>query len=92
MIKSWRHKGLEQFFRTGRTAKIQPAHAEKLRLLLGALDKASGPNDMNVPAWRPHRLKGNLAGHWSVDVNGNWRLTYRFEGTDAILVDYLDTH
>ncbi|MDC8011016.1 type II toxin-antitoxin system RelE/ParE family toxin [Tahibacter soli] len=92
MIKSWEHKGLRQFFQTGSTAKIQPAHATKLRRQLAALDNASGPNDMDVPNWKLHKLKGKLADHWSVTVNGNWRLTFRFEGTDAILVDYQDYH
>ena len=92
MIKSWRHKGLQQFFETGSVAKIQPAHAERLRKQLFALNNAFGPDDMNVRSWRLHKLRGNLAGHWSIDVNGNWRLTFMFEGTNAVLVDYQDTH
>lgn len=63
-----------------------------MRLLLAALDHASGPPDMNAPAWRLHPLSGGLAGHWAVRVNGNWRLTFRFIGTDAELVDYQDYH
>jgi len=60
--------------------------------LLTALDNATGPNDMNAPAWRLHVLEGNLLGHYSVWVNGNWRITFRFDGEDAELVDYQDYH
>ena len=92
MIKSFRHKGLESFFRTGSKAGIQPHHAGKLQVLLAALDNAKQPEDMNAPRWRLHALVGELAGHWSVWVNGNWRLTFRFDGDDAELVDYQDYH
>ena len=92
MIKSFRHKGIEQFFRTGSKVGIQPKHVERLRKQLFALDNARRATDMNAPGWRLHRLQGDLADHWSVDVSGNWRLTFRFEGDDAILVDYQDYH
>ncbi|MGB9429400.1 MAG: type II toxin-antitoxin system RelE/ParE family toxin [Gammaproteobacteria bacterium] len=92
MIKTFRHKGLEAFFRTGSKAGIQPAHAKRLRLQLTALDNAVGPQGMNLSGWRLHRLTGPLAGHWAVAVSGNWRLTFRFEGRDALLVDYRDYH
>jgi toxin HigB-1 len=92
VIKSFRHKGLEAFFGTGSKAGIQPAHAKRLRLQLAALDACVGPSDMNLPGWRLHRLTGSLAGHWSVTVSGNWRLTFSFDGADAVLVDYQDYH
>lgn len=92
MIRSFRHAGLEKFFRTGSNAGIQPAHARKLNLLLGTLDEAIEPQDMALSGWALHKLKGDLASHWSVKVNGNWRVTFRFEGKDAILVDYQDYH
>jgi proteic killer suppression protein len=92
VIKSFQHAGLDKFFRTGSKAGIQPAHAKKLSMQLLTLDTAAEPEDMNVPGWQLHPLRGNLAGHWSVSVNGNWRLTFRFEGEDAILVDYRDYH
>ena len=47
---------------------------------------------MNIPGWRLHPLTGELKGQWSISVNGNWRLTFAFEGDDAILVDYQDYH
>jgi proteic killer suppression protein len=92
MIKSFRHRGLEAFFRTGSKAGIQPAHAKRLRLQLGKLDTAKGPSDMNLPGWKLHPLTGDLKGHWSASVNGNWRLIFTFENGEAVLVDYRDYH
>jgi proteic killer suppression protein len=92
MIRSFRHKGLKQFAETGSKAGIQPKHAPRLKRLLTALDVATRPEDMNAPSYDLHPLKGNLAGHWSVSESGNWRLTFLFEGEDAVLVDYQDYH
>jgi toxin HigB-1 len=92
VIKSFRHAGLEKFFRTGSKAGIQPVHATKLKKLLLALNTAKVSEDMNLPGWRLHSLDGDLQGHWSVRVNGNWRMTFRFEEQDAVLVDYRDYH
>lgn len=92
MIRSFRHGGIKAFFQTGSKAGIQPAHAKRLRLQLTRLNASNGPSDMDSPGWRLHPLKGGLAGHWPVDVSGNWRLTFAFEGADAILVDYQDYH
>jgi proteic killer suppression protein len=92
VIKTFRHAGLEEFFRTGSKRGIQPSHARRLEDRLLGLDAADGPEDMNFPGWRLHPLHGELAGHWSVNVSGNWRLTFRFEGAHAILVDYQDYH
>jgi proteic killer suppression protein len=92
MIKSFMHKGLESFFRTGSKAGIQPHQAGKLRIQLTMLDKAKQAEDMNAPGWRLHALTGNLAGHFAITVNGNWRITFRFENGDAILVNYQDYH
>lgn len=92
MIKSFRHKGLQRYFETGSKAGIQAAHAPRLRLQLAALNQATKPEDMSAPAWALHPLKGGLKGHWAVTVNGNWRMVFTFDGTDAVLVDYLDYH
>ena len=92
VIKNFAHKGLEAFFTTGSKAGIQPSHAARLRRQLAQLDQASAPRDMNIPGWKLHPLAGPLAGHWSVWVNGNWRLTFTFDGTDASIVDYQDYH
>jgi len=90
MIKSFRHAGLEKFFFSGSKKGIQPNHARKLNVQLTTLNKAKVPADMAAPSWKLHALRGDLKGHWSIQVNGNWRLTFRFEGEDAILVDYQD--
>lgn len=89
MIRDFRHKGHEQFFKTGSKAGIQPLHATRLRLQLAKLDGAKSAADMGLPGWRLHPL---TSGHWSVWVNGNWRLTFDFDGEDAVLVDYRDYH
>ena len=92
MIRSFRHKGIERFFRSGSRAGIQAAHAPRLARQLSAIDAAKRPEDMNRPGWDWHALKGGLSGHWSVNVNGNWRLTFTFENGDAVLVNYQDYH
>jgi proteic killer suppression protein len=92
MIKTFRHKGLQAFFETGSKAGIQPKHAPRLSNQLDQLNAAKSADDMNLPGWRLHKLSGDLADHWSVWVNGNWRMTFTFEGLDAILVDYQDYH
>ncbi|HZB89367.1 MAG TPA: type II toxin-antitoxin system RelE/ParE family toxin [Terracidiphilus sp.] len=92
MIQSFRHAGIERFFRTGSKAGIVPSHAEKLANRLQLLDFAKSPADMNMPGWGLHKLSGNLKGHWAVKMSGNWRLTFAFENEDAILVDYQDYH
>jgi proteic killer suppression protein len=92
MIRSFRHKGLQAYFERGTKAGIQTAHASKLGRLLARLDQAQAPQDINLPGWGPHPLHGNLTDHWAVSVNGNWRVTFTFEGTDAVLLNYLDYH
>ncbi len=92
VIKTFLHDGLERFFRTGSKAGIRPDHAKRLRLQLGRLDAATGAEDMNLPGWGWHPLTRELTGHWAVKVNRNWRLTFAFEGSDAVLVDYQDYH
>lgn len=92
MIRTFRHKGLEKFFRTGSKVGINPEHAEKLRIQLTALEHAIRPGDMNASGWRLHKLTGNFAGFYSVSISGNWRLTFRFAGNDAVDVNYMDYH
>ena len=93
MIKSFRHDGLERFYRTGSKAGIQAKHAQKLTVQLTALDAATQPQDLAaIQSWRLHELKGSQSRRWSLTVNGNWRLTFMFEGTDVVLLDYEDYH
>lgn len=92
MIRSFKHKGLARFFETGNTAGIQSNHAKRLRLILGRLHAATKPQDMDLPGLRLHELVGKRAGIWSVSVSGNWRVTFRFNGEDAEIVNYEDYH
>lgn len=92
VIRSFRHKGLERFFQTGSKSGIQPDHALRLRILLTTLNLASLPEDMNRSGWNFHCLRGKLNNFYAVRVSGNWRLTFAFEGQDAVLVDYVDYH
>ena len=92
MIKSFAHKGLKDFYETGSKKGIQPDHAPKLARMLDRLDASTSAQDMNLPGYRLHPLKGDKQAMWSVTVNGNWRMTFYFEGQDAFLVDYMDYH
>jgi toxin HigB-1 len=92
VIVNFRHKGLRILYETGSTRGVQPAHRSKLLSILAALDAATGPHELALPSYRLHALKGELMGHWSIWVNGNWRVTFRFVNTDVELVDYQDYH
>jgi toxin HigB-1 len=92
MIQSFRNKGLGRFYETGSVAGIQPNHEKRLRMLLAALDTAVTIQDMDVPGFRLHRLKGKESKRWSVRVSGNWRLTFEFRDGQAHVVDYEDYH
>jgi proteic killer suppression protein len=92
MIRSFRHKGLRRYYETGSLAGIQPHHAKRLRMLLAALDSAQVLEDMNIPGFRLHALKGDEKGRWSIWVNGNWRLTFEFRDGHAYVLDYEDYH
>ena len=92
MIKSFKHKGLDLFYRTGSTRGIQSSHAKKLRMQLAALDSAQSIEDMDIPGYRLHALKGNKKGIWSITVNGNWRITFEFREGHTYIVNYEDYH
>ena len=92
MIKSFRHKGLQRLFEKGSKSGIQAQHERRLRLMLSRLDDTAKAMDMDAPGWKLRALKGELKGHWAVWVDGNWLLTFAFEGNDAILVNYQDYH
>jgi len=92
MIKSFKHKGLQQFYETGSAAGINVGHKTKISMRLVALDTASCSDDMDLPGFRLHPLKGVLEGVWAIDVNKNWRITFEFMNGDAYLVNYEDYH
>ncbi|HEV7269425.1 type II toxin-antitoxin system RelE/ParE family toxin [Pseudoxanthomonas sp.] len=92
MIKSFRHKGLRKLFETWSTSGVQASHAKRLRMQLAALDTAQVVEDMDIPGFRLHPLKGPMRGRWSITVNGNWRLTFGFQDGNAYVLDYEDYH
>jgi proteic killer suppression protein len=92
MIKSFKHKGIEKFYLSGSTKGIQAKHANKLRMQLIALDTASHIEDLDIPGYRLHQLKGSLKGLWSITVNANWRITFEFSDGNAYIVNYEDYH
>ncbi|MXZ83082.1 MAG: hypothetical protein F4Z10_05225 [Synechococcus sp. SB0666_bin_14] len=92
MIKLFRHRGLKALYKQGESRHVNPAHQEKLGDILAALDHSSRPEDMNLPGFHLHPLKGDLKGHYAISVSGNWRVTFRFEDSRAVDVDYVDYH
>ena len=92
MIKSFRHKGLRRFFESGNTSGVQAVHAKRLRLQMAALDTARVIEDMDIPGFRLHPLKGEMKGRWSITVNDNWRVTFEFQDGNAYVLDYEDYH
>ena len=92
MIKSFRHKGLRRLFEAGNASGVQASHAKRLRLQLSALDTAHVVEDLDIPGFRLHPLKGAMKGRWSITVNGNWRVTFEFKDGNAYVLDYEDYH
>jgi toxin HigB-1 len=92
MIKSFQHKGLRLYFETGSTKGIQVKHAQKLRMQLVALDTAIEIDDLDIPGYKLHSLKGDRKGTWSISVSGNWRLTFVFAEGNVFLLNYEDYH
>lgn len=92
MIVGFRHKGLKLLHGKGDRRRVSAEHADKVERILARLDVAAGPADMDLPGYRLHPLKGDLAGFWSVSVSGNWRIVFRFDGGHACDVDLIDYH
>lgn len=92
MIKSFKHKGLEVFYSKGHLTKIQPSHERRLKLILARLESIHRPEDMKLPGFDFHPLRGELKGFYSVSINKNWRIIFKFDGTDSFDVDYVDYH
>ncbi|HGS5808343.1 TPA: type II toxin-antitoxin system RelE/ParE family toxin [Vibrio parahaemolyticus] len=92
MIKSFKHKGLKKFYETGSKAGIQAKHERKLRMQLAAIDTATIVDDIDLPGFKLHSLKGDRNGIWSITVNGNWRITFEFVDGNAYILNYEDYH
>jgi proteic killer suppression protein len=92
MIRSFRHRGLKALYEGRSEKRVASQHISRLRDILAVLDRSRKPDDMALPGFRLHPLKGALKGHWAVSVSGNWRVAFRFDAGDAHDVDYLDYH
>jgi proteic killer suppression protein len=92
VIRSFRNKGLRRFAERGDASKLSVQNPDRIRRILLALNAAKSPDQMNVPGLRLHGLKGRAKGRYAVDVSGNWRLTFAWEGEDAVEVDLEDYH
>jgi len=92
MIRSFRSRALRRFMERGEERRIAPEHRDAVRDILARLNASAGPNDMDLPGFRLHPLKGDLADFWAVTVRANWRVVFRFEDGHAFDVDYLDYH
>lgn len=92
MIGSFKHRGLKRFYERGDPSGIRPDLLETVERILMVLDNATTPQALNIPRYRLHQLKGDMKGLWSVTVRANWRIIFRFEGTDAFDVELTDYH
>lgn len=92
MIRSFRHKGLKRLYEDDDPRGLSPEHVGKLRNILARLDAAGSADDMNLPGFKLHQLKGELERYWAVTVRANWRVIFRFTNGDATDLDYLDYH
>jgi toxin HigB-1 len=92
MIRSFRHRGLRLLHERGDAARIHAAHRTKIARILGYLNMARMPRDMDFPGLRLHPLTGNLSGFWSGSVSGNWRIIFQFDDNHVVDVDLVDYH
>ena len=92
MIRSFKHRGLKALYDERTAKRVAPEQVEKLRDILAVLDRSRTIQDLDLPGFRLHALKGALKGHYAVSVSGNWRVTFRFEDGHAVDVDYVDYH
>ncbi len=92
MLKTFRHKGLKRLFEKDDPSGVRADQARRIRSVLAHLDGARHPDDLALPGYRLHPLKGEFKGHWSVTISGNWRIIFRFDGDDALDVDLVDYH
>ena len=92
MIRKFRHKGLQRLFQHDDGSKLPPDMVERIRLILSALQAAQEVEAMNLPTFHLHQLKGELQGFFAVAVRANWRIIFRFDGGEALDVDFIDYH
>ena len=91
MIRTFRHRGLKRLYQ-GDASKVRGDQVRRIEDILGHLDRAQQPSDLDLPGYRLHALKGDLKGMWSVTISGNWRIVFRFLEGDAFDIDLVDYH
>ena len=92
VIKSFKHKGLKLFFEKGKPQAYKLSMRKKLRMQLAAIHTAQNIDDINLPGFSLHQLKGERSNIWSISVNGNWRVTFEFTDGNAYILNYEDYH
>lgn len=92
MIKSFKNKKLKKLFLADDPDGINPEHIEKIQNILLAIDSAVKIQDLNLPSFKLHQLKGNKQDIWAITVRSNWRITFKFENENAYILDYEDYH
>jgi proteic killer suppression protein len=92
VIRHFRHRGLKRLYEKGDRREVNRQHADKITRMLARLDEATRPQQLDLPGFRLHSLKGDLAGYWSITFSANWRIIFRFEEANATDVDLVDYH
>ena len=92
MLKTFKHKGLEAYFSEDDRRLLNPQHVGRIRRVLDLLDDAVKVEELNIPGYGLHPLKGDRKGEWSMKVSGNWRITFRFDEGNAFDVNLEDYH
>lgn len=92
MIRTFKHRGLKRLYERGDQGKVSAEHLARINDVLGRLNVADRPDDLDLPRYDFHPLKGNLKGFRSVKISGNWRIIFRYSDGDALEVDLIDYH
>lgn len=92
MIRSFKHRGLKRLYERDDRSGMRPDFVDTVQEILTLLDDAASPQELDLPGYRLHPLKGDLKGFWSVTVRANWRIIFRFDGADAFDVELIDYH
>ena len=92
MIRSFKSKALSDLFQTGKSSRIDAKMQKRILVRLDRLDAAERPEEMNLPGFNFHALNGFNPTRYSVHINGPWCVTFEFDGTDAVRVDFEQYH
>jgi len=92
MIRSFRSKALKRLAERGDASKLSVPNVRRVETILARLEGAVSAEDLNLPGYRFHGLKGRDKGRYAVDASGNWRITFGWDGRNAVDVDLEDYH